>query len=63
MKIWDFVDEFDNLSQERKEQGMRALFTELLRDPERYVDFLYDVADMAKLHSEDDYFGTEGLDV
>lgn len=63
MNLRDFLDEYENLSKSRIEQGWRALLERLARDPVQYEDLLLSLLDESVLLEQDDYFGTEGLDV
>lgn len=63
MMIHQFLEEYDNLSEERKKAGLKRLFDELLRDPGMYEDLIDDILRSATNVEEDDGFGTEGLDV
>jgi hypothetical protein len=63
MNLTDFNREYDDLSQDRRFKGVKKLFDTILSDTDRYEDIIYDILDMAVNCEEDDYFGTEGLDV
>lgn len=63
MMIHQFLEEYDNLSEERKKAGLKRLFDELLRDPGMYEDLIDDILRASTNVEEDDGFGTEGLDV
>lgn len=63
MMIHQFLEEYDNLSEERKKAGLKRLFDEIMRDPTQYEDFIDDVLRSAADAEANDYFGTEGLDV
>lgn len=63
MVIQEFLNEFDGLTEERRKQGLEAFFNELLRDPDQYIDFILDILEDAGYLEQDDYFGTEGLDI
>lgn len=63
MMLHQFLDEYENLSDERKKTGLKRLFDELLRDPGMYEDLIDDILRSAVNVEEDDGFGTEGLDV
>lgn len=63
MMLQQFLDEYENLSDDRKKTGLKRLFDELVRDPEQYEGFIFDILTQAVECEADDYFGTEGLDV
>lgn len=63
MMLHQFLDELGNLSEERHKEGFKKLFDELLRNPDQYEGFLFDILSQAVELESDDYFGTEGLDV
>ena len=63
MTINEFYEEYENLTPERKRLALDRLFNEVLRDMEQYEDFIYSVLLEASTLEQDDYFGTEGLDV
>ena len=63
MMLHQFLEEYEDLSDERKKTGLKRLFDELLRDPGMYEDLIDDILRSAVNVEEDDGFGTEGLDV
>jgi hypothetical protein len=67
MNIHTFKDEYTSLSNDRKVRGLRALTNALTDDIVEGTHYLenlvFDILDLAELAEENDYFGTEGLNV
>lgn len=67
MTLNEFLDEFDSLSAQRVHDGQRAFLTKILKLDVGSFDYLmYDIKDfMEAVRSEedDDFFGTEGMDI
>lgn len=63
MNIQEFLSEYSDLTEERQIRGMTDFLNELLRDPEQYEDFILEMLDIASNLEQDDYFGTEGMDI
>lgn len=63
MNAHEFLDEYDNLTVERRAAGLRRLMERLINDPGQYGEFIYDTLTLAVALEEDDYWGTEGLDL
>lgn len=63
MMLYEFAEEYHNLSRTRKQEGLEVLFTELHDNVDRYQDFIEEILSDAVLLEADDYFGTEGFNV
>lgn len=63
MNLLTFMEEYPNISKERRIEGYQTLFKELLSDIETHDDLLYSFLEDCELQEAEDYFGTEGLDV
>lgn len=63
MTLDDFSVEYDSLTAERKKEGLRVLFTELLSDLDRHYGLIDELLIVAVAAEAEDHFGTEGLHV
>lgn len=64
MNIYDFTDNFDQFTMERKIKGLRAIFDALIEQVENGDnEVVIDILDTVIIYNNDDYFGSEGLDV
>lgn len=63
MNIQNFIDEWDDLSKERKRRFLSKLFVQLVDNPDKHEDLLMgDILPVLNDLEADDYFGTEGFD-
>jgi hypothetical protein len=67
MNIHTFKDEYTSLSNDRKVRGLRALTNaltdDIVEDTHYLENLVLDILDLAELAEENDYFGTEGLNI
>lgn len=63
MDLNTFYDEYHRVTKERRIEGLKALFDELLSDINRYDALLQEIVWTAAQSEDDDVFGTEGLNV
>lgn len=63
MMLYEFEEEYHNLSRTRKQEGLEVLFTELHDNVDRHQDFIKAILSDAVDLEADDYFGTEGFNV
>jgi len=63
MNLNEFSDEYGNLSEERQKLGLETLFEIVVSDVNRYKEFIDDILISASMFEDEDYFGTEGLNV
>ena len=63
MNAYQICEEWDNLKAERKGKIVENLFSVLSKDVARYEEFVFQILELAQEYEEDDYFGTEGLDL
>jgi hypothetical protein len=45
--IYQFYDEFEDLTENRQVEGLKALFAEIERDPQQYEDIILELSDLA----------------
>ncbi len=64
MTAQELFFEWDNLSESRRLEAIRKLFDRIsIFNFDGYNDFLEAVVETTISYEEDDYFGTEGLDI
>lgn len=63
MTLDDFSNEYDNLTENRKEEAWISFLDRLSGDPMRFEEFLIVMLSVAVEYEGDDYFGTEGMSV
>lgn len=67
MNINQFKSEYSNFSNTRRWSGIQKLFEVLTDDivsgHNDYKDLILDILDLAEMAEENDYFGTEGLNI
>lgn len=63
MMIHDFIDEYENLTTDRKKRGLATLFALIVRDSEDHEDLINDILVAAREVESMDGFGTEGADI
>jgi len=67
MNIHTFKQEYNSLSNARKISGLQTLFNALTSDivegTHDLENLVLDILDLAELAEENDYFGTEGLNI
>lgn len=66
MKLWEFFQEYDSLVPERKAKAWQTIFGEIAGSKDKIDEheaLLFSLLDELIAAEEEDYFGTEGLDV
>lgn len=61
MNITDLIDNWDDISDNRKSEAVDKAITFLLKDIKGNDDILYNLFSELDLFEQDDRFGTEGL--
>ena len=63
MKLYEFAEEYDNLTAERVRAAWIKIFAYLIQEDQDNETVLADILGTLEDYEENDYFGTEGLDV
>lgn len=63
MTASEFLREYEGLTPERQKEGVKTFLKTLEGDVWQYEDFIFEILQMACDYEQDDYFGTEGLDI